>query len=105
MKVLKIAGILAVVLTTSAASALEFSGEVGATTDYVFRGTSQNDEDATGFAGVAAESASGWQGSLWTARVDDGTDSGNEIDIKLGWSGVERGVNYEIGRASCRERV
>lgn len=76
----------------STAQALEVTGEVGGTTDYVWRGLSQNDGNPAAQAGVGISFENGLYGNAWASQVDGGTkgadnDEGAEIDLTVGWAG------------------
>ena len=66
----------------------DFGGNVALTSDYVFRGVSQNDEDPALQAGLELTHVpSGLYGAIWGSNVDFGDDIGSnaEIDFVLGW--------------------
>lgn len=71
------------------ANALEFSGSVTATSDYVFRGVSQTDEGPALQLGLRLDTDSGIYGALWASNVDYGDTVGSdaEVDYTLGWAG------------------
>jgi uncharacterized protein (TIGR02001 family) len=78
-----------------AAPAPDYSISVngGLTTDYVFRGFSQSDEDPAAFVG-ADFSYQWFYAGVWASSVDDFASDGNvEVDIYAGikksWSGID----------------
>lgn len=91
----------AMALTATSASALEFNAELGATSDYVFRGISMNDENPAIQGGVEVTSVSGWHGSLWASEVADYDDTGAQVLINAGWGSSDltdagRAFSYDI---------
>jgi uncharacterized protein (TIGR02001 family) len=71
------------------AQAWDFSGNVTATTDYVFRGVSQTMEDPALQAGLKLAHESGFYGSVWGSNVDYGDTLGTdaEVDLVVGYGG------------------
>ncbi len=74
----------------AAESAWDVSGNVTATSDYVFRGVSQTLEDPALQAGVKLAHESGFYGSLWASNVDYGDEIGSdaELDFVVGYGGA-----------------
>ena len=69
--------------TAAAAEAPTIAWNVGASSDYVFRGISQTDEKPEVFGG--ADIASGmFYGGVWASNVDFGDDTDAEIDLYAG---------------------
>jgi uncharacterized protein (TIGR02001 family) len=73
-----------------------FSFNLGASTDYVFRGFSQTDEDPQVFGGVDATLGIGYAG-VWVSNVDflDSTDA--EFDIYGGIKPTVGAVSLDLG--------
>lgn len=73
-----------------------FSFNIGANTDYVFRGISQTDEDPSVFGGVDATMGIGYAG-VWVSNVDfsNGTDA--EYDIYAGIKPTAGPVTFDLG--------
>jgi uncharacterized protein (TIGR02001 family) len=80
---------------------LQVTYNVGAQSDYIFRGISQTDRGSAGFAGVDAT----WRSSLyvgaWTSNVDF-SPSGDpstrqEYDLYGGWRPTLAGFAFDIG--------
>ncbi|MBU1374437.1 MAG: TorF family putative porin [Alphaproteobacteria bacterium] len=90
---------LALASIAGPAAAQELSFNVGAASDYVFRGVSQTDGNAQVFAG-ADLSMGDWYAGVWASNVDfnDGTDA--EFDVyggyttTLGIASLDFGVLY-----------
>lgn len=74
------------------------SWEVGAVSDYLFRGASQTDENPTGQAGITWTSPVGVYVGGWASGVDFGDDSPDfEVDYFVGYSwDVNDSVNLDV---------
>lgn len=74
---------------------------VGAQSDYVFRGISQTDERPSGFAGVDVGYGSQWYLGAWTSNVDfspsGDTRTSQEIDLYGGWRPTVAGITLDLG--------
>lgn len=66
------------------ASGLDLSFNVGAATEYVFRGVSQTDEDPQIFGGVDATIGSIGYAGVWASNVDFGDGTDFEFDLYAG---------------------
>jgi len=87
---------LSVTSVASAQDAPEFSFNLGATTDYVFRGVSQTDEDPAIQGGVDVTSGM-FYGGLWASNVDFGDDTSAEYDIYAGVTPTLGPVSADFG--------
>ena len=105
MKPFKLAASLAVVLSLAplAASAQEeesspFTWSVAAVSDYVWRGTSQTDEDPTGQAGLTWTHSSGFYAGTWASGVDFGAGKPDfEVDGFVGYNlDFSDSVNFDV---------
>ena len=83
---------------------VSFSGNVGLTTDYIWRGMTQNAGDPSISGGFDLEDDSGFYLGIWSANVsadDDDTVAGSgsiELDGYLGYSGsFNEDAGYDIG--------
>ncbi|GMV29081.1 MAG: hypothetical protein AMXMBFR59_12060 [Rhodanobacteraceae bacterium] len=76
------------VMASSTASAVDFSGTATVTSDYVLRGISQSQGDPAVQLGARLASASGLYASLWGSQVDFGPALGTdaEIDAAVGFN-------------------
>ncbi len=76
----------------SAADAFSLSGSVAFTSDYRFRGVTQNDENPTPQVGLELDHDSGAYAGIWGSPVDfnDGDEAKTELDLSLGY-------RYETG--------
>ena len=80
---------------------------IGATSDYVFRGLSQSDGDAVGQGSLDVVTPSGIYAGVWASGVDKpfgavynqvGGDEDLEYDVYLGWNkNVGSGINLDGG--------
>ena len=97
LSLMAVAGSLALAGGAQAADRpLGLTFNVGAATDYVFRGISQTDEDPQIFAG--ADISSGiFYGGVWGSNVEfgDGTDA--EFDVYAGVKPVVGPVTFDLG--------
>ncbi|GAD57769.1 hypotheical conserved protein [Brevundimonas abyssalis TAR-001] len=86
----------AVLALAGAASAQDFSFNLTATSDYVWRGVSQSDEDFAIQGGVDYESGIFYAGT-WASTVDFGDDTDAEWDIYLGVAPSVGGFDWDFG--------
>jgi uncharacterized protein (TIGR02001 family) len=94
-----VAGASLVLLAAAPAAAQEgpsIDFNVGAATDYVFRGVSQTDEDPQVYAGADAALGIGYAG-VWVSNVDfsNGTDA--EFDLYAGIKPQAGPVTFDLG--------
>ena len=66
------------------------SANVALTSNYIFRGVTQNNEDPALQGGFDYEHGSGFYTGVWGSNVDFGGDESTEIDIYGGWG-------FEVG--------
>lgn len=74
----------------------EISFNVGAATDYVFRGVSQTDEDPQVFGGVDATAGEFYVGA-WVSNVDYGDGTDLEYDLYAGYTPTIGAVSLDLG--------
>ena len=91
-------------LAAAEGSGFEFSGNVALTSDYVFRGISQNDEDMAIQGGFDVAHSSGFYAGIWASNVADEFDDGEkwydasiEVDTYIGWAGDVGPVGLDVG--------
>ncbi|MEO8115673.1 MAG: TorF family putative porin, partial [Phenylobacterium sp.] len=104
MKILKLsllaaAATLAVGSAAHAEDAKPFAVtfNVGAATDYVFRGVSQTDSNAQFFAGADATIGSMGYAGVWVSNVDFGNDTSAEYDLYGGFKPTLGPVALDLG--------
>tara|TARA_B100000963_G_scaffold359120_1_gene385500 strand:+ start:3238 stop:3927 length:690 start_codon:yes stop_codon:yes gene_type:complete len=97
---------------TGVASAAEISGNVGATTDYIWRGNTQAGGDASLSGGIDIDFGNGfaagtWVGSLGASAGEDGEgdlvasdDANYELDLYISYSTELAGFPLEVGYIS-----
>jgi uncharacterized protein (TIGR02001 family) len=73
-----------------------FSANVGLTTDYVFRGTSQSAEDPAVQGGVDATCGMFYAG-VWASSIEFGSDASTEIDLYAGLKKSYGRFNFDVG--------
>ncbi|WP_018949177.1 TorF family putative porin [Thioalkalivibrio sp. ALMg11] len=82
---------------TSTAAA-ELSVNIGAVSNYYFRGFSETDDGAAIQGGIDYEHASGFYTGTWLSNVDFGDDTSYELDLYFGFSDeFDNGFGYDVG--------
>ena len=79
------------------APAFKLAFNVGANTDYVFRGISQTNEDPSIFGGVDATIGSIGYAGVWVSNVDFGNSTDAEFDLYAGIKPTLGAINFDIG--------
>lgn len=92
MKSKQIALAVGAVMLTGAASA-EFSANIGATSDYLFRGQSLTDHEAAISGGLDYAHDSGFYVGTWASSLGGGTA---EVDLYAGYGGAFGDLGYDI---------
>lgn len=83
-------------LASTAACAAEVSGNVALASDYVYRGISQTDEEATIQGGFDVAAQSGLYAGVWASNI--AFDGSIEIDLYAGYAGeFSEGFGYDVG--------
>ena len=92
------AAALALLASASAASAqsAEVSVNAAVTSDYIFRGFSQTNENAAVQGGVDVTVGSFYAGA-WASTVDFGDNTDAEIDVYGGFRGETKGFAWDVG--------
>ncbi|MES9871377.1 MAG: TorF family putative porin [Sedimenticola sp.] len=92
-------GLVLAGLSSVASAESGFSGNVALTSDYIFRGLTQNDGDAAIQGGFDYAHDSGFYAGVWASNVSEAsyTDSSMELDLYLGWGGDFNGVSVDVG--------
>ncbi len=78
---------------------LRITGSVAATSDYVFRGYSQTQNDPAIQAGVTLSLPNGLYAGAWASNVkfNAGDKADAEVDFSSGYAGVIDKLSYDIG--------
>ncbi|HPE80269.1 MAG TPA: TorF family putative porin [Gammaproteobacteria bacterium] len=92
MKLKKTALALSVLVAAGSAAA-EFSANIGATSNYVWRGVTQTGEDAAISGGLDYAHDSGFYAGTWASNVA----GGEEVDLYAGFSGEASSLGYDVG--------
>ena len=79
------------------APAFKLAFNVGANTDYVFRGISQTNEDPSIFGGVDATIGSIGYAGVWVSNVDFGNGTDAEFDLYAGIKPTFGAVTFDLG--------
>ncbi|MBC6981613.1 TorF family putative porin [Caulobacter sp. 17J80-11] len=101
-------GLFALILTSALglwagaalARAPELSVNLGAASDYVYRGVSQTDGAPQAFAGADLE-GDAWYAGAWASNVDfgGGDPTSAEVDLYAGWRPEAFGLSWDVGAA------
>ena len=77
----------------------DFSANVTLTTDYVFRGYTQTEQDPAIQGGFDWDSGSGFYLGTWASNVNfnDGDEAAIEIDVYGGYAGEIDNFSYDVG--------
>ncbi len=75
------------------------SASVALSTDYIWRGYSQTDEEAAISGSFDYAHSSGFYAGTWASNVDFGSDASIEVDIYAGFGGQfsDSGIGYDVG--------
>lgn len=96
MKLNKIAiAVGALVITGSAAA--EFSANIGATSNYVWRGVTQTDDQAAISGGLDYAHDGGVYIGTWASNVDFDDGATAEVDLYAGFANEVSGLGYDVG--------
>lgn len=99
MKLKKLAIAIGAATMLATPAMAEFSANVALTTNYVFRGISQNDNAMALQGGFDYEHSSGLYAGVWGSNVDDQffAESSLELDTYFGWAGDVGPVSLDVG--------
>ncbi len=95
--------LLAGTISLSNSNAAGLSANVAMTSDYRFRGISQNDQSFAIQGGIDYENANGFHAGVWSSSVDfqiqTVDDASSELDIYAGYGGEfsNSGVGWDVG--------
>jgi uncharacterized protein (TIGR02001 family) len=87
----------AAVLGLSSVAQAELSANIGATSNYVWRGVTQTDDQAAISGGLDYGHESGFYVGTWASNVDFGDDATAEVDLYGGFSGSAGDFGYDVG--------
>ena len=95
MKLNKIALAVAA-LVASGTAAAEFSANIGATSNYIWRGVTQTDDQAAISGGLDYAHDSGFYAGTWASNVDFDDDATAEVDLYGGFHYMYPGEEYDF---------
>jgi uncharacterized protein (TIGR02001 family) len=87
----------ALLATAGPAAAQDIAWNVAVTSDYVFRGVSQTDQDPALQGGVDVTFDSGFYAGAWASNVDFGDDTDAEFDVYGGYRTEAGGFALDFG--------
>ena len=103
MKSIKIALTSMFLILSSYASAVEISGNVGLSSDYIWRGMTQTNGDAAINGGFDLATDNGFYFGTWSSNAGgSGSNYSMELDVYLGFSGEmgNENMSYDVGYIS-----
>ena len=96
MKMNKIAiAVGAAVMGLSSLAQAEVSANIGATSNYIWRGVSQTNDGAAISGGIDYAHESGLYAGTWVSTLGNG--NGQELDLYGGFSGEASSIGYDVG--------
>jgi uncharacterized protein (TIGR02001 family) len=101
-KYLTLGAAIAAVLASGAASA-GVTGNIGAASNYIWRGYTQSNDQAAISGGLDYSNDSGFYAGTWASNVDfsGGAGAGEyELDLYAGFGGEAGGLGYDLGVAT-----
>lgn len=84
-------------LVLSGSALAELSANIGATSNYVWRGTTQTQNSAAVSGGIDWGHDSGFYLGTWAANVEFADETGAEVDFYGGFSSEVGSLGYDIG--------
>ncbi|GGI87516.1 TorF family putative porin [Shewanella gelidii] len=88
---------LALGLMLSSSASAGFSGNIGATTNYLWRGVSQTADSTAVQGGLDYEHESGFYAGTWISNVDFGDGTSFEMDLYAGYAGsITEDLSYDV---------
>jgi uncharacterized protein (TIGR02001 family) len=87
-------------ILTSGVAAAELSANAAITSNYIWRGVTQTQDEAAGQGGIDWGHDSGLYVGTWVSNVafgDTNTDNGYEMDVYAGFGGEAGGLGYDLG--------
>ncbi|MBT8474805.1 MAG: TorF family putative porin, partial [Alphaproteobacteria bacterium] len=84
-------------LMISGSAAAEFSANIGATSNYVWRGVTQTDDQAAISGGLDYAHDNGFYAGTWASNVDFDDDTNAEVDFYAGFGNEVNDFGYDVG--------
>ncbi len=94
-KSLMAASVLAATTLASGAAMAEVSMNIGATSNYIWRGVTQTADEAAVSGGLDYSHESGFYAGTWTSSLGN-NDAGAEVDFYAGFGGSVSDFSYDI---------
>lgn len=91
------AAVVALFAAAGSANAQDVSWNIGVTSDYVYRGASQTNEEFAIQGGVDLTFESGFYAGAWASDVDFGDDTSAEVDVYGGYRTEAGGFALDFG--------
>lgn len=91
------ASVVLAAISGIASAESSFSANAALTTDYVWRGISQTDEDPAIQGGFDVESSNGFSAGMWASNVDFNSDANVEVDVYGGYSTTINDISLSVG--------
>ena len=88
---------LVLIVSSGIASAVSVSGNAAITTDYIWRGMTQNQGEVSGSVGFDLETDSGFYLGTWSGTAIFGGGEYLELDYYGGYAGSVGDIGYDIG--------
>tara|TARA_Y100000022_G_C13178699_1_gene342254 strand:- start:9 stop:686 length:678 start_codon:yes stop_codon:yes gene_type:complete len=84
---------------TTVAQAASIEGNVGITSDYIWRGMTQSDGESSFSGGIDISTDGGFYAGTWVGDVKDtaGTGASYELDVYVGYAGEAGSISYDVG--------
>ncbi|MFT4655463.1 MAG: hypothetical protein ACI82S_003127 [Patiriisocius sp.] len=94
-----VAAALSSTLFVSQSALAEVSANIGATSNYIWRGVSQSADAASVSGGIDYANESGFYAGTWVGSLGDNDSGfyGAETDFYLGFGGETEGFTYDVG--------
>ena len=84
---------------TTVTQAASIEGNVGITSDYIWRGMTQSDGESSFSGGIDISTDGGFYAGTWVGDVKDtaGTGASYELDVYAGYAGETGSISYDVG--------
>ena len=103
MKTIKIALTSMFLILSSYASAVEISGNVALSSDYIWRGVTQTDGDVALSGGFDLTTDMGFYAGTWASNQSLAANASMELDVYLGFAGeMAENMTYDVGYISIQ---
>ncbi len=83
-------------LATTGLAQAELSGNIGAASNYIFRGVSLSGDAAAVSGGIDLETGSGFYAGTWMTNLASGSKQNAEVDLYAGFGGDMGAISYDV---------